>query len=691
MPVITLSSDVLARFEEATRKEWLVTNGLGGYASSTVLGLNTRKYHGLLVAALHPPGDRTVCLSKLDEDLLVGDTAYRFGVNRFGDSLFPTGHLFLKRFLISPFPTFTYSVDGFFMEKTVFMPHGKNVVVILYNLQNKRSVDAKVRVFPSATCRRFHSVVNHWTESLAPELRPDGKHVSLDFAQPKATVVAYSTSGKFVEVPNWVERVHYREETERGESDVDAWYQPGYYEVALDSNENLKFGVAVSADEASQKALTAIEQAGGTLAGLERLRDLEVERFSSLLNSFYVLRGRVPASDWLNWVLLAADSFVVRGEGRKRAVIAGYFWFESWGRDTFVSLPGLMLVTGRFRDARSVLLGFSGYCRRGLIPNLIADESGQPVYNTVDGTLWFVNAVFQYLKYTGDFGFVRKQLWGTLKSIVKYHEVGTYFGIKMDADGLLAHGSGLTWMDAFVEGRAVTPRLGKAVEVQALWYNALRIVESLAIKFGERQLAEKYRCMAERALDSFNLKFWNGAEGCLYDVVDGLVVDGSLRPNQIVAVSLDFTMLSEERDRLIVDVAEREFLTPRGLRTLSRGDPRYRKVYLGDKVARDLAYHNGTVWPWLFGPFVTAYFKVEGHSEGTVDFVLRNVVRPLFEEHLLEGGLGTVSEIFDAEPPFTPRGCIAQAWSVAEPLRAYVEDVLGVGPGFERLVLGLGV
>jgi predicted glycogen debranching enzyme len=385
-------------------------------------------------------------------------------------------------------------------------------------------------------------------------------------------------------------------------------------------------------------------------------------------------------TDWLDWILSAADSFIVDDAAGGKSVIAGYFWFESWGRDTFVSLPGLLLVTGRFSEARDILQTYSQYLKEGLIPNYVADKTGELAYNTVDGTLWYVNAVLQYLKYTGDYAFVKDKLWSNLQAIISHHEEGTSFGIRLDTDGLLTHGARLTWMDAEVNGEAVTPRAGKAVEIQALWYNALRTMQLLADRFGQKALAEKYAAMASRTSRSFNAKFWNPKAGCLFDVLESGGADASLRPNQVFAVSLDFAVLDVTRCGLVVDAVNRELVTPYGLRTLSPDDPKFIGKCVGDRASRDRAYHNGTIWPWLLGPFVTAYLKTRRYDEQSRLRVLQKLVLPFFTAGIRRGGLGSLNEILDADPPHVPRGCIAQAWSVAEPLRAYVEDVLMIKP-----------
>jgi predicted glycogen debranching enzyme len=347
-----------------------------------------------------------------------------------------------------------------------------------------------------------------------------------------------------------------------------------------------------------------------------------------------------------------------------------------------------MLVTGKYSEAKDILQTFIQYCKSGLIPNFVSDKSGIPVYDTVDGTLWYVNSVLQYVKYTGDFGFVKDELWEKLQSIVENHQKGTLFGIRVDDDGLLMHGPRLTWMDASVGNDVITPRTGKAVEIQALWYNALRTMELLANKFEETALAEKYSAMADQTRQSFNMKFWNTKNGCLFDVVDEKALDASIRPNQIFAVSLDYTMLNREKSQKVVDTVDRELVTPFGLRTLSLGDPKFVGKCSGDSRSRDMAYHNGTIWPWLLGSYVTAFLKVNDYATQAKHQALENLILPLFTGGIHQGGLGTINEIYDCDPPNEPRGCISQAWSVAEPLRAYVEDILQVKPKNAREIVG---
>jgi predicted glycogen debranching enzyme len=687
LPVIDLTRDALARFDEAIRKEWLVTNGMGGYAASTVLGVNTRKYHGLLVAALHPPGDRTVCLAKLDEEVFVDNNIYPFGANEFHDKIFPRGYLFLKDFSLNPLPRYIYQGQDVEVRKTIFMPKEKNAVAVVYKVLNRSAFEAKIHVFPLLTCRHFHSVVDRWQNPLDYSQKQNDREVEVTFNTPKATVTTCVTKGEFKEKTTWTERLYYREEGIRGESSMDDCFQPGYFEIPVQPKLEDEFAIITAASESSENSREILDTVGTTMYDVNGQLGLELERRENLVVHFYNSYKTVPMNDWLDWILLATDAFIAKGAGDRRAVMAGYFWFETWGRDTFVSLPGLLLATGRVKDAEKILLDYIRYSKQGLIPNYLNDQSGEAAYNTVDGTLWYVNAVLQFLKYTGDVKFIRKQLWENLKAIVESHERGTAFGIRLDSDGLLAHGSQLTWMDAEVDGEAMTPRAGKAVEIQALWYNALKTMQLLASDFDEASLAEKYAEMAFETRKSFNEKFWNGERSCLFDVVAASGADASLRPNQTIAVSLDFTMLDNDKGEQVVDVVQHELVTPYGLRTLTRSNPRYKGMYVGDRRSRDQAYHNGTVWPWLLGPFVTAFLKTKGHGEFRLEYALRTFLLPLFTQQIFEGGLGTLSEIFDGDTPHTPRGCVAQAWSVAEPLRAYVEDVIRVRPKYEKEVV----
>jgi predicted glycogen debranching enzyme len=686
LPALTFPKDALSRFGDLIEKEWLITNGLGSYASSSVLGINTRKYHGLLVAALDPPGNRTVCMSKLDEDIIVSDTVYRLGANEFHDTIYPEGYNLISQFSLAPFPIYSYNVSSVHVNKTVFMPKNKNAVAVAYKIINNNDSDVKVRLYPLLTCRYYHNVVYQAKIPLNFTLKSADTQCQATFQRPQATILCHVTDGEFKQKLNWVNHIHYRDELQRGEADVDDCFQPGYFEVQVPAGEEKEFAVTCTVSHDSQNAQEILDSVGNTITTVKNTLNQELSLRSDLLASFHRDRSAVPMTDWLNWILLAADSFLVENPTGRKAVIAGYHWFEPWGRDTFVSLPGLLLVTGKFGEAKDILQSYIQYCKSGLIPNLIPDKSGIPVYDTVDGTLWYVNSVLQYVKYAGDFGFVKDELWLKLQDIVENHQKGTLFGIHVDSDGLLMHGPRLTWMDASVGNDVITPRTGKAVEIQALWYNTLRTMELLANKFGEPALSEKYASMANQTRQSFNDQFWNPQNGCLFDVIDDKA-DASIRPNQIFAVSLDYTMLDQEKSRKVVEAVNRELVTPYGLRTLSQGDPKFVGKCSGDSRSRDMAYHNGTIWPWLLGPYVTAFLKVNEYTAQAKQQSLENLILPLFTTGIHQGGLGTINEIYDCDPPNAPRGCISQAWSVAEPLRSYVEDILQVKPKYLKDIL----
>ncbi|MDR1992539.1 MAG: glycogen debranching enzyme N-terminal domain-containing protein [Nitrososphaerota archaeon] len=655
-------------------KEWLITNGLGSYASTTITTINTRKYHGLLVAALKPPQDRTVCLAKLDEDLLTDNHTYRLGANEFHNHLFPDGYKHIQQFTLNPYPTYHYELDNIALKKTIFLPHLKNAVVIAYHITNYKATPIKIRLYPMLSGRYYHTVTNHFDEPLNFTQENNNQTFQIRFRQPQKTITGRITEGRFIQGLNWIKQLYYRDEAARGEAAFDDLFQPGYFELLVPGGTEKKFAVTCAASLEPKGAWQILDSLGLFSQELDQLFVLEINRKLRLLTDFYRAHLQVPQSEWLNWLLFAADSFMVQTLIGQRAVIAGYPWFESWGRDSFISLPGLMLITGRFGDARDTLQGFMHYFKDGLIPNFIADKTGVPIYNTVDGTLWYVNAVLQYLKYTADYAFVYSELWQNLKLVLEYHKKGTLFGIGLDSDGLLMHGPGLTWMDASVEGKLITPRGGKAVEIQALWYNTLRTMTMLANRFAEHALAEQYDEMAKQACKSFNAKYWNPTCGCLYDVLEPEGVDASIRPNQILAIALDYTMLNEQASRSIIDVVNYKHVTPYGLRTLAIDDPKVVDKCAGDRHERDRAYHNGTVWPWLLGPYITACLKVNAYSSQERNQLLDKQLLPLLTKGIYRNGLGTLNEIYDCNPPHIPRGCIAQAWSVAEPLRAYIES-----------------
>jgi len=694
-PRITFGRSTLSNVWRSLKLEWITTNGLGGYSSSTVLGVNTRKYHGLLVASLDPPTRRYVVLSKLDEeiDILTGEKrCYPLGINEFEDGIRPEEALnYISFFSFGYFPEFQYEVDGIYLKKRIIMPQTENSVVVSYSVLNTLRNEIELKIKPLVNIRHIYTVTGKDRGKNFYQQKVNGRILSLTINDFPFTLYLYSSEGEYLTHygERWLRNVLYRVDRDRGESFLDNYFQPGAYRLKINPGEEKSFVVAAilaRGDQASECEKRVRE--------LGKRTDLEVckkrrtvlynglsERLRDLTRSQEVLGGVV-------WLLEAADTFLVK-KRRGLAVIAGYHWFGEWGRDSLISLPGLALVTGRHRDAERILVSLGNYCNEGLIPNCFPEaslnEEVKPSYNSVDSSLWYIYAVFQYLKYTGDIKLIKK-VWNILSSIMDFYMEGTTFGIKMDNDYLLRHGPGLTWMDASVNNRYVTPRSGKAVEVEALWFNALNIMSLFSRLLRNEGEAEFYREIAMKVYENFNMKFWNETLGFLYDTI-GDSQDFSLRPNQIFTVSLDFPIVKGDKAARIVEVVWRRLWASYGLRSLDREDPRYIGRYMGNWVHRDTAYHNGTVWAWLTGPFVTAFLKVKSYERTWRKFALEKFLKPLLVEEPYRAGLGTFSEIFDGDSPHEPQGCISQAWSVAEILRALCEDVLYVRPSSEQKFL----
>jgi predicted glycogen debranching enzyme len=648
--MIELGQDICRDPSAALSREWLETNGIGGFSSSTILGLNTRRYHGLLTAATKPPVGRFVLLSKLEETLLIDGRRYELSANQYPGVIHPQGFNYQTGFRLDPFPTFTYEIEGTHIEKSVFMISGENTTVVQYVIKQPVAKDIKLEVRPLIAFRDYHSTT-HENVALNPQVETENGQTTF---RPYSDLPALHLAHDPAEINSngfWYRNFQYAVEQERG----------------LDFAEDLFSPCAFTFDLNAAKTVNIIASTERRDAGDgDTYREAEIERRSTINKQTNATNELVVS------LTTAAEQFVVARE-RGETVIAGYHWFADWGRDTMIALPGLTLVNGRSDISRNILAEFATHIDQGMLPNRFPDAGETPEYNTVDATLWFFEAVRSFLQYTGDYEFVRTNLYAVLKDIVNWHVKGTRYQISVDDDGLLFSGEPgvqLTWMDAKVGDRVVTPRHGKPVEIQALWYNALRVMEHLASKFQELDAKDEYGAMADKALASFNGVFWNEQTGCLYDVVNGEDRDASIRPNQVIAISLTNTMLSKERAVSVLRVIERELLTPRGLRTLSPTDPDYIGRYEGGPATRDGAYHQGTVWPWLMGPYITAYTRTFGKKAGRqfAALWLEN-----FQEHLHEACLGQVSEIFDGDAPHAPRGCVAQAWSVAELLRAIIE------------------
>ncbi|MEM3040733.1 MAG: amylo-alpha-1,6-glucosidase, partial [Nitrososphaerota archaeon] len=503
IPRIHIGSGLLLDLERSIRFEWIITNGLGGYASSTVLGVNTRKYHGLLVAAFNPPTDRRVILTKLDEELRIGDESYFLGSNEFRGVIHPEGYKHMRSFSLEPFPTFRYETRRVYLRKTLFMPQFKNMVVSCYDAHNTLDEPVEIRIFPLVNSRHFYDVTNRNEQKPTFLQEPFEEGVHLWTTSPASHLIIWSPQGHYSSKENerrWIDKIYFRVDDMRGEACLDDNYQPGFFIISVKPEERKSFQVVAVADKDEADAKSTFSSVRKE-ESIELLYNEELSRKKNLLRSLVGENQHEKAEDWLKLLVLSTDLFIVQKRSTgKKSIIAGYHWFEDWGRDSLISLSGLTLVTGRFREAKDVLLTFSNYCKSGLVPNRFPDRTGdQPVYNAVDVSLWLFHAVFQYLKYSGDFDLVYKELWRTLCSIIQNYEQGTLFNIHMDDDGLIEHGPQLTWMDAAINEKPVTPREGKSVEVQVLWYNALRIIQVLAKNGGHKKEAEEYGLLAEKA------------------------------------------------------------------------------------------------------------------------------------------------------------------------------------------------
>jgi predicted glycogen debranching enzyme len=649
-------------------KEWIVSNGLGGYASGTVSGALTRRYHGLLIAALPTPFGRTVMLNYVWEQLRFRDhrvipLARSFSTS---DGQAIDGSQYLVAFrLEAGLPVWEYDVEGVRLEKRVLMPHLQNTTHLLYSLKSPEPVRLELR--PLIAFRLHEAPVDYPLDvpygvyALGDrfEVQPGGD-------LPVLRLFLHGDDKAFTVIPEPFTSLVYEVEQRRGYEGCGDLWSPGYFRLTLTPE--------------TPGGLIASTESWETIGALtpQDLPEAEHRRRARLVESAKQAPRRGIAAE----LVLAADQFIITPAGRVeeaararamgdevRTVVAGYHWFTDWGRDTMISLEGLTLCTGRQREAGYILRTFGHYVRDGLIPNMFPEGTKEGLYHTADATLWFFHAIHRYVVTTGDRSTLR-QLLPKLKSIIEHHVMGTRFGIGVDpADGLLrqgAEGYQLTWMDAKVDDWVVTPRRGKPVEINALWYNALRLVTEWLRQEGDPMASDTHD-RAEQVRESFNRRFWYADGGYLYDVVDGEEGDDpACRPNQIFAISLDHPVLADTRWAPVFDVVHRRMLTPVGLRSLAPGHRDYKPQYYGDLRARDAAYHQGTVWGWLVGPFVDAWLKVNPGDKAGARKCLHG-----FEAHLNDAGVGTLSEIFDAEAPYTPRGCIAQAWTVAEVLRAW--------------------
>src|ERR1700693_1921539 len=656
------------RREVVLPREWLVTNGLGGYASGTVSGAVTRRYHGLLIAALPAPLGRIVMWNHVSEFLRFSDDdVVSLGAEeRAGGQLDLKSADYLAEFRMEDgLPVWTYHVREVVVEKRVLLPHLQNTVHVSYQVISKGK-PPRLELRPAFHFRHHEAPVDSDLAAPYKLTAVDGRY-EITAARRKLPPLRMQLHGReaaFTIDACKIPQVVYRIEQQRGYSYEGELWSPGFFRVDL-------------AEQSTATLVGSTEpwEIINVLSPEDVLAAERQRRARLLQGAAPKVRQSFPAE-----LVFAADQFVITHEGRfeeaarahaagdeVRTVIAGYHWFTDWGRDTMISLEGLTLITGRLLEAGYILRTFARYARDGLIPNMFPDGAKEGRYNTADATLWFFHALGRYFQYTRD-RTTLKLLLPTLIDIAEHHLRGTRFNIHVDPkDGLLIQGEEgyqLTWMDAKVGDWVVTPRRGKAVEINALWYNALCLLADWLLEAHDPE-ADEFAAHAEKSRDSFNRRFWHAAGGYLYDVVDGEDGDdAAFRPNQIFAIALKHPVLDREYWEAVVTAVHARLVTPVGRRSRAPGEPEYKPRYFGDVRARDAAYHQGTVWAWLIGPFIDAWLKIYPNDRAMARHFLDG-----FEPHLAEAGIGTISEVFDAEPPFTPRGCIAQAWSVAEVLR----------------------
>ena len=657
-------------FKEGIKREWAVTNGIGGYAGISMIGAHSRTHQGYLIASLHAPIERYLVFSKINETATVGTRTLSFETSQHrasGKTVYTEGQKFLTSFIYDGSVHYTYETDNFSFEKHITLKRNANVCAVSYELTAGDN-DCTFTLTPLFNYRehsesstpdtlRFDTFTEDRTFYLVPEKNKD---IAIRFQTSEGT---FSERETVYDID-----MQLQIEVDLETDGLDCHYCPVDLSIAVPANTTKKVSILCSIGDVNERP--APVSATEAFSILEKNARCHAELFekAGYRDSF------------ANQLVLASDQFLTYRESTKMmTVLAGLPWFTDWGRDTMIAFTGLTLCTKRFKEAEEILLTFARYIRHGIVPNMFPDDNMPPLYNTVDASLWYFYAVYQYLHYNPAAeaeAFVKEQIFPHLKEIISAYEKGTDFSIYMEDDGLIHAGSGLdqiTWMDVRVGDWVATPRHGKPVEINALWYNALRIMESLCEKFDED--ASAYRTRAEQVKESFNAKFWDSANQCLFDVVDGDEPDDHIRPNQVYAVSLPFSLLPEEQEKAVVALVEKELFVGCGLRSLAPDHPDYHGIYCGALAKRDAAYHQGTAWGFLLGGFFSAYMKVNHHSSSAAANAVR-MLEPV-RKHLTDSGcIGSISEIFDGDAPHNPRGCYAQAWSVGEVLRCYCEDIL---------------
>ncbi|MGY5875633.1 MAG: amylo-alpha-1,6-glucosidase, partial [Candidatus Thorarchaeota archaeon] len=662
------------RLNRAVTFEWLYNNGLGGYASSSVVGLNTRGYHGLLVSALSPPVDRWLLLSRLDEAVATSEVDIDISTEQTTEGVIKRGYRILKRFELNPLPEMHYTTEDVQLDKTVFMSYRRNLTVVNYEIENPEEM--VFTVTPVQTCRDIHARPKKL--DFTPEVEPIDIHsyYSFDDRSNSPWLFSYSPDAEFMPAKIKATGVQvYRKDKALGMPHEEEQYVPGVFHTVLDPGQHyLSFLFAAGT---TRKELM---EDLGPLAQAQRkdfakLRFEELRRRKVLNDRAYSMSEKRRDED-IEWLVLNADSFIVdRVSTGMRSVIAGYHHLADVGHDALVSMPGLTVAVGRFQDARAILTTYARHSRYGLVANDFPDRGIQPEYDSVDASLWFIMGVRKYLEATNDTEFLRGIIWDTMDSIVAAFRIGTKYNIHEDHDGLISSGIDgveVSWMNERIENWVATPRIGKCVEVNALWYNALRAMGEMAELLGRDPY--EFIAVASWIKEAFVQTFWNEELGCLYDLVTDEEKDASIRPNQIFSMSLPYPLLDKQMSESVLEVVTNHLLTRYGLRTLSPKDRRYARAYTGGPRSRAGATHQGTVHPWLIGPYITAYLSVYGRDQVNRKFAEDTFFRPVLNT-VRSGCLGTISGMFDGSQPHRDRGCVSRARSVAELLRVYFEEL----------------
>lgn len=662
------------KLNRAVTFEWLYTNGIGGYASSTIAGLNTRGYHGLLVSSLNPPVDRWLTLSRLDEVVATSEGEANLATEQTINGVVHRGYRMLKRFELNPLPEMKYATDGVTIDKTMFMAYRRNYTVVNYEVKNEE--ETVFTVTPIQTCRDFHARPPHLDFTPQAESINENSFFSFDDRPSSPWMFSYTPDAEFVASGiRTTDTQVYRREKDMGLPFQEQMYIPGVFHTVLEPGEHfLSFLFAVSP---TRKQLM---DELGSLANAEqkdfaKLRFEELRRRKVLNDRAYSMSAKERDED-IEWLVLNADSFIVdRASTGMRSVIAGYHQLADIGLDALISLPGLTMSIGRFQDARAILTTYARYSRYGLVANDFPDKGIQPQYDSVDASLWYIMGVYKYIQATNDTEFLRGIIWDTMESIIAAFRIGTKYNIHEDHDGLIysgIEGIEVSWMNEKIGNWVATPRVGKCVETNALWYNSLMAMASMSELIGRDPY--EFKAVASWILEAFLQTFYDDDKGYLYDVVNDEENDASIRPNQIFALSLPFPMLKGDMARSVLKVVTKELVTPYGLRTLSTQDPRYARACTGGPRSRADATHQGSVHPWLIGPYVSAYLTVMGRKKSTRAFVEQEFFRPVLGA-VRRGALGTMSGLFDGSSPHRDRGCVSRARNVAELLRVYFEEL----------------